>query len=151
MEAANNRRGSIKGLNALELKLVAMALMLCDHVWYAFLQDKGCQWLTYAGRLAFPIFAFQIVEGFIHTRNVKKYWGRVFLFALISEIPFNIMINGGILYPYHQNVMFTFCIALPLLAAIKSAREMGRFVFYPGFDGLSCVRLSGGLRDAGRL
>ena len=76
--------------------------------------------------MAFPIFAFQIVEGFVHTHSFKSYWKRMFLFALVSEIPFNLAVGGALLYPSDQNVMFTFCIALPLLALIKRSRERGR-------------------------
>lgn len=120
----------LKCLNALDLKLIAMALMLSDHVWYVFLQEQEAfHWMTYIGRIAFPVFAFQIVEGFAYTHNFKKYLGRVFLFALVSEIPFNLAFYGSFLYPYHQNVMFTFCIALLLLAVIENARKKGRTVF----------------------
>ena len=121
---------SLKCLNALNLKLIAMALMLSDHIWYVFLQEQEIfHWMTYIGRLAFPIFAFQIVEGFAYTHNFRKYVGRVFLFALVSEIPFNLAFYGTISYPEHQNVMFTFCIALLLLAVIERAREKSRTVF----------------------
>ena len=118
---------SLKCLNAFTLKLIAMALMLCDHIW-ATIAVKHL-WLTGIGRLAFPIFAFQIVEGVFHTSDFKKYLKRVFLFALISEIPFNLMAEGGFFYPLHQNVMFTFCLALLLLAILEKAKKKGRIVF----------------------
>ena len=102
-----------KILNALDLKLLAMALMFCDHLWATLL--PGQQWLTNLGRLAFPIFAFQIVEGYAHTHNFPKYLKRMFLFALISEIPFNLMTAGGLMNPFHQNVMFSFCLGLLLM------------------------------------
>lgn len=122
--------GSLKCLNALGLKLIAMVLMLSDHIWNVFLQsNESFHWMTYIGRLAFPIFAFQIAEGFAYTRSFKKYWGRVFLFALISEIPFNLAFYGSISFPDHQNVMFTFCIALLMLELIEKSREKGRAVF----------------------
>lgn len=133
MEGTNERRTAFKGFDALNLKLLAMALMLCDHIWYVFLRDAGpdwMNWMTWIGRLAFPIFAFQIAEGFVHTHSFKRYWGRVFLFALISEIPFNLMTNGSVLNPNDQNVMFTFCIALLLLALMERARKKGRTVFF---------------------
>ena len=124
------KKVSLKCLNALNLKLIAMVLMLSDHIWYVFLQEQeSFHWMTYIGRLAFPIFAFQIVEGFAYTHNFRKYVGRVFLFALVSEIPFNLAFYGTISYPEHQNVMFTFCIALLLLAVIEKARKKGRAVF----------------------
>lgn len=111
----------LKCLNGTALKLIAMALMLCDHMWATVV--PGALWLTYIGRLAFPIFAFQVAEGYAHTKNFKRYLLRMFLFALISEIPFNLMAGGGILYPFHQNVMFTFCIALLMMRLMDTVRE----------------------------
>lgn len=48
-----------------------------------------CGFITlYLGRLSFPLFAFLLTEGYVHTSNIKKYFGRLFIFALISQIPF---------------------------------------------------------------
>lgn len=74
------------GIDSFMLHILAMTLMLCDHLWATLL--PGQEWLTCVGRLAFPIFAFMIAEGYAHTSNVKKYMGRLFVFALVSEIPF---------------------------------------------------------------
>lgn len=132
MEETRGGPVGFRGIDALELKLLAMALMLCDHIHYALVSDvPGLRWMTWIGRLAFPIFAFQIVEGFFHTRSFLRYWGRMLLFALISEIPFNLMVGGKLFYPDSQNVMATFAIALPLLALMERARKGGRCVFVP--------------------
>ena len=56
---------------AMVLHLLAMAFMLCDHLWGTVVPRND--WLTCIGRIAFPIFAFLIVEGYFHTKNLKKY------------------------------------------------------------------------------
>lgn len=95
------------------LHILAMGLMLCDHLWATVV--PGNDWLNCIGRIAFPIFAFMIVEGYFHTRSVKKYALRLLVFALLSEIPMNLMIGGRIFYPVHQNVLWTFLIALGMI------------------------------------
>lgn len=75
--------------------------------------------LRIIGRLAFPIFAFMITEGFIHTQNLKKYILRLFLFAAISEIPYNLAAGRSFLYPYSQNVLWTFLIAVIMIWAAE--------------------------------
>ena len=109
-----------KILNAAQLKILAMALMLCDHLWATLFPYH--QWLTNIGRIAFPIFAFQLVEGYFCTRNFRAYLKRMFLFALISEIPFNLMTAGGLINPFQQNVMFTFCLGLLLIRFLDSRK-----------------------------
>ena len=95
------------------LHLIAMALMLCDHLWGTIV--PGNDWLTCLGRISFPIFAFLIVEGYCHTSNLKKYVKRLLLFALLSEIPFNLAMGSSIIYPFHQNVLWTFLMAIGLI------------------------------------
>lgn len=110
-------------INALQLKILAMVFMLCDHTWATGV--LGNDWLTCVGRLAFPIFAFQIAEGYALTGDPKAYRRRLFLWALISEIPFNLMAGGRPIYPFHQNVMFTFWLSLLVLGRIDRARKRG--------------------------
>lgn len=65
--------------------------MLCDHAGYAFLGSFS--FFNLIGRIAFPIFAFQIVQGYIHTSNLKKYALRLLIFACISQIPFMLFLS----------------------------------------------------------
>ena len=106
-------------LNAVWLRLLALACMLLDHLWATIV--PGNWWMTCVGRLAFPIFAFQITEGYYHTSDLKRYMRRLLLFGLISEIPFNLMVGGYWLYPFHQNVMFTLLLGLLSVRALEQA------------------------------
>ena len=116
-------RSKLKCLNGTALKALAMLLMFLDHACWTIAFDH--QWMTSVGRLAFPIFAFLVTEGYRHTANFKDYLRRMFLFALVSEIPFNLMTGGALVNPFHQNVMFTFCLALLLLRLLDMAWERG--------------------------
>lgn len=75
------------------LHIIAMLFMLMDHLWATLLPAQ--EWLTCVGRIAFPIFAFMSVEGYFHTHNFKKYLLRMLVFAVISEIPFDLMYGGN--------------------------------------------------------
>lgn len=110
----------IKFLTATEIKFLAMGLMLLDHTWA--LLFSGCLWLDYIGRLAFPLFAFGIVEGYKHTSNFKRYVLRLLAFATISEIPFNLMYNSSLVYPFHQNVIFTLLFGLLIIKFIDNIK-----------------------------
>lgn len=98
---------------SMSLHVMAMVFMLCDHLWGTVV--PGNDWLTCIGRIAFPLFAFMIVEGYFHTRNLKKYVLRLLLFAVLSEIPFNLAMGSSIFYPVHQNVLWSFLISISLI------------------------------------
>ena len=109
---------------SLSLHMMAMAFMLCDHLWGTVV--PGNDWLTCVGRLAFPIFAFLLVEGYFHTKNLKKYACRLFLFAVLSEIPFNLAMGSRLFYPIHQNVLWSFLISLGLIHWNEKAKQTGK-------------------------
>ena len=68
--------------------------------------------LRLIGRISFPIFAFLLVEGFLHTKSIIRYALRLFVFALISEIPFDLALRGKVCDWGYQNVLWTFLIGL---------------------------------------
>lgn len=80
--------------------------------------------LRYIGRPAFPIFCFLLVEGFLHTRDVKKYAMRLGIFALISEIPFDLAVRGKFFDWQYQNVYITLLLGLLTIWALKTQKDV---------------------------
>ncbi len=119
-----------KDISSAGLHILAMALMLSDHLWATVVPGNG--WMTWLGRLAYPIFAFLLVEGYSHTRNFRCYRKRLLLCALLAEVPFNLMYGASWFYPFQQNVLWTLLLGLcamdamvkektrPILAALKA-------------------------------
>jgi hypothetical protein len=127
------------GISGSWLKLIACVSMLIDHI--ALHVFKGMDWVhsclfqignheitpyfvmrNVIGRWAFPLFAFLIVEGFLHTHDRKWYGMNLFLFALMSEIPFN-FVNVNNFFYYKQNVFFTLLLGYLGLCAIERFKE----------------------------
>ncbi|MEW4411844.1 TraX family protein [Clostridium sp. AN503] len=125
-------------LNGNQLKLIAVISMLVDHIGYLLVGDgvilpmmmrlgkpMGGWWILYCvlrmiGRVAFPIFCFLLLEGFLHTRDWRRYALRLGVFAVVSEIPFDLM---GAHVPMSwdvQNVFFTLFLGLLMMKALET-------------------------------
>ena len=74
------------------------------------------------GRFAFPIFCFLLVEGFYHTRSRWKYLRNLLIFAVVSEVPFDLLLMGGIGFK-GQNVYFTLAIAMVTIWGVDAVGE----------------------------
>ena len=116
-------------LSGSTLKMIALVTMLIDHfgavVVVRLMREPGFNhdfWSSLywpirgIGRIAFPIFCFLLVEGFVHTSDVKKYLGRMLVFALISEIPFDLGLTGKWMDFRYQNIFWE--LAVGILAMI---------------------------------
>ena len=136
------------GISGSTLKMIAIISMLIDHagatvirtIWQSpVIASSASQRQFWSelyrtsrsiGRIAFPIFCFLIVEGFLHTRNVWCYARRLFLFSLISEIPFDLALKGNWYYPEKQNVYFTLLIGLLVLIGLRFFLEPQRRILH---------------------
>lgn len=96
-------------MSSFVLKIIAIITMFIDHIGYAIFGKFS--FFNYIGRIAFPIFAFQISEGYTHTRNLKKYFLRLFIFAIVSQIPF-ILFGKIISNDFTLNIFFTLLLGL---------------------------------------
>ena len=132
------------GISGSTLKIIAVISMLIDHTAATILERmmylapegrfpfvdahwQGFSALYFAmrtiGRFAFPLYCYLLVEGFVHTRNVAKYAGRLLLFALISEVPFDLAFRRSVWDMSYNNVFFTLFLGLVAIAFIKFTEE----------------------------
>jgi hypothetical protein len=115
-------------ISSATLHIIAMTTMLIDHAMKTVVEYDG--WIFVLGRLAFPIFAFMAAEGCYYTRNAKKYGLRLLIFALLSEIPYDLMKSGEPVDQYDQNVIWTFLIAFLCIMVYRAARSTRRRLIY---------------------
>lgn len=125
-------------LSSSGLKVIAVITMLIDHVASVLLRENPVVLLQIAdyqltlytlmrtiGRIAFPIFAFLLAEGFHYTSDRKKYGIRLLVFAFISEIPWNFEHTGKLFYS-SQNVFFTLLLGFLGLCVIEELKTAAK-------------------------
>lgn len=120
------------GVSADLLKWIAIITMFIDHIGAAVVEKTNIYLLPYGkvldftlrfiGRLAFPIFCFLLIEGFYHTRSRKKYLCNLLIFALISELPFEISFLGEIVFGF-RNVYWTLAIGMIMMLLFEKIKE----------------------------
>lgn len=96
-------------MNAFHLKLLALICMIIDHIGHVFFSEYIIFRLI--GRIAFPIFAYLTAKGIRYTKDINKYMLRLLVFALISEIAFDLAFSENINFLYSTNVIYTMLIA----------------------------------------
>lgn len=118
------------------LKTLAVVAMIIDHIASLLLYDDTWKLdmsveqvdnlyfvMRLIGRLAFPLFAFLLVEGFEHTSDRKKYAIRLLAFALLSEIPWDLSHFNSLFYVHSQNVFFTLFLGYLGLCALEDLEK----------------------------
>ena len=133
-----------KGLSGSTLKLIAIITMFIDHIGavivermlyvtgntgsFTYEQMQNLDTILRSiGRIGFPLFCFLLVEGFLHTRNLGKYALRLLVFAVVSELPFNLAFAGQLFFAGYQNVFFTLLIGLITMWGCRMIEEKTHF------------------------
>lgn len=116
------------------LKIIAIVTMFIDHLGYALYGKFSL--LNYIGRLAFPIFAFGISEGYIHTKSKKNYLTRLFLFAIISQASF-MLFESMFTTNFTLNIFFTLFIGLVAIIGYEQCKNK-----YVGILLVACLGLT---------
>ncbi len=124
------------GFSGTTLKYIACGTMLLDHIGASCIESRYSYYtaapsalvtldlvLRLIGRLAFPIFCFLLVEGFLHTHSLRQYAGRMLAFALVSELPFDLAFFHTLIYRGHQNVYWTLFFGLCALGCLRHCGE----------------------------
>lgn len=112
----------MKSLNRTQLKLIAIAAMVCDHTAWGFVDFMTPLGLVMhvIGRLTLPTMCFFVAEGFRHTSNKKGYLGRMALFWVISALPFYWFFHEH--YEHRQNIIFDLMLGLMMLMVLENRK-----------------------------
>ena len=96
-------------MSILFLKIIALVFMTIDHIGLFLLNNN--QIFRFLGRIAFPLYSFILVQGFIHVKDNKKkltkYFVNLSIFAIITEPIYNYIMNNGLTYFQSQNILFS--------------------------------------------
>lgn len=122
-----------KPMNTKLLKWIALILMTIDHIGVHLITNESlylaCRVI---GRGAFPLYAFMLVNGFIHTKNMRKYFLRLFSIALLIELTYLILyLNGGDNFLLSNNIFITLTAALLGLIAITNNKQYNKALIFP--------------------
>lgn len=151
------------GLSGSTLKLIAIVCMLIDHIGAVIVErhyltlrlavsgHAAAEALQTAdiilrgiGRIAFPLFCFLLVQGYLHTRSKPKYLRNLGLFSLISEVPFDLAFRGTLFDASYQNVFFTLAIGLAVIWILDMLRQSelpipAKYLLYPVAVCIGCA------------
>ena len=112
----------MKILTAFDLKILALLTMIIDHFGLMFYPDMFS--FRIIGRVALVLYAFLLVEGFYHTKNFRKYISKVFIWAIISEVPYDLAMSGKFFNWQDQNIFFSLLFGLAGIYLMKFYNKM---------------------------
>ncbi len=154
------------GLSGSTLKIIAMVTMLIDHIGASvllryILSMKGQfpsmedynRWVTVyqvmrsIGRVSFPIYCFLLVEGFQRTQNLKRYILRLGIFAVITEVPFDLCFSGQFFYLEYQSVMLTLLTGVLTMEGVFLLEKHLRNRLLLGICGMAVIALGAGAAE----
>lgn len=109
----------MKALNSYHLKLIALITMMVDHFGVIFYPDLIL--FRIIGRVAFILYAFMLVEGFFLTHDLRQYAVKLLFWAVVSEVPYDIVFYNEVFTLQHQNIFFTLLLGLMGMYALSKA------------------------------
>ena len=122
-----------KCLSNFDLKLIAIITMTIDHIGVVF-GTVFYNFLRAVGRLSFPIFAFLLTEGYVHTKSFSKYFLRLLVLALISEVIYDYVFFDSFIYIDANNIFFTLALGLLTLFLLDKSKGLIKRYFKDKVD-----------------
>lgn len=105
-----------------DLKWIAAITMIIDHIAVIFISQQMFpllyNGLRLLGRISFPIICFLLVQGFRYTSDKRRYFMRLLIWAIISEIPFDLAFYGKLVHIGAQNVLYTLALGLVVIMLV---------------------------------
>ena len=114
-------------MTAFTLKTISLTAMVTDHATVAF-PDVFPLWFRAVGRLAMPIFVYLLAEGFRHTKAREKFLVRLLVFALISEIPYDLVMGNAVNFAANTNIFYTLFLGGMAICLHERLKERGHVV-----------------------
>lgn len=122
-----------KCLSNFDLKLIAIITMTIDHIGVVF-GTPFYNLLRAVGRLSFPIFAFLLTEGYVHTKSFGKYFFRLLVLAVVSEVIYDYVFYGSFIYLEANNIFFTLALGLLTLWLLDKSKVLVKKYFKEKID-----------------
>ena len=132
-------------MTAFVLKIIALTCMIIDHMGVVF-PEFFPDYFRVIGRLAFPVYVYLIAEGCRHTRSMPKYLLRLGIFALVSQIPFDLAVHhkslSEVSFITDTNVFYTLFLGVLSIYGYQKLKDMGMMKLLPRLIPLVAIGLA---------